>query len=67
MADKEVKGSPLDLLWLVGAALGTLIFFWFASGAYKNADVKGLFLAPPVPVGPGGSYGPQIGTQQNQN
>jgi hypothetical protein len=61
MADEKEAGSPFQLLWTVLAFMGILIFLWFASGAYKNADIKGLFLAPPPPVGPGGSYGPQLG------
>lgn len=58
---EEPKGSPLQLLYMVLGAMGILIFLWFASGAYKNADLKGIFLAPPAPLGPGGGYGPQIG------
>jgi hypothetical protein len=46
--------------------MAALIILWFLSGAYKNADLRGIFLAPPAPVGPGGAYGPQIG-QPNQN
>jgi hypothetical protein len=74
MADKPEAGDPMKMLWLVVATVGVLAFLWFASGAYKNADIGGLFVAPPPPVGPGGSYGPQIGSpnpnyetnQQNQ-
>jgi hypothetical protein len=61
MADEPKGEDPMATLLLVLAGMGVLVFLWFASGAYKNADVKGLFIAPPPPVGPGGSYGPQIG------
>jgi hypothetical protein len=60
MADAP-KGSPLQMVWLVLLGLGVLIFFWFYTGAYKHAELKGIYLAPPPPVGPGGGYGPQIG------
>jgi hypothetical protein len=61
MADKEPKSDPHQILWLVGGTLAVLIFLWFATGAYKTTDVKGLFIAPLPPVGSGESYGPQIG------
>lgn len=51
----------MQLLWMLLAALGLLIFFWFMSGGYENADLRGIFLAPPAPLGPGDAYGPQIG------
>jgi hypothetical protein len=56
MADEPKGGGPMELLWMVLGALALLIALWFYSGAYKNADIKGLFLSPPPPVGPGGSY-----------
>ena len=46
--------------------MAIIIFFWFATGAYKNTDLKGVFLTPPVPLGTGEAYGPQIG-EPNQN
>ncbi len=59
MADeKKPSGGPMDMVWWVLGMLAILIFFWFYTGAYKNADLKGIFLAPPAPVGPGGSYNP---------
>lgn len=62
MADDHGGGeSPVQLLVMLIGALALLIFFWFASGGYKNADLRGLFISPPPPVGPGGAYGPQIG------
>lgn len=57
MADEKTeKGDPMQMLWMVLGVMAILVFLWFASGAYKNADIKGLFLAPPAPLGPGGSY-----------
>lgn len=64
MADdhKKEEGSPMQLLWMVIAFMAVLITLWFYSGAYKNADLNGIFLAPPAPVGPGDAYGPEFGT-----
>ncbi len=59
MADEKEKGSPMKMLWTVLGAMAILVVLWFASGAYKNADLRGIFLAPPAPVGPGGAYGPK--------
>jgi hypothetical protein len=59
--EKKEAADPMKMLWLVVGAMAILAGLWFASGAYKNADVRGLFISPPPPVGPGGSYGPQIG------
>ena len=61
MAEHEEKNNPMEVLVLVVGGMALLIFLWFASGAYKNADIRGLFIAPPAPLGPGGSYGPQVG------
>ncbi|HVV38765.1 MAG TPA: hypothetical protein VHD31_00365 [Candidatus Paceibacterota bacterium] len=73
MADDESKGSPTKLLFEILGVVGILVFLWFATGAYKHADLRGVFLSPPAPLGPGGSYGPQVGqpnpnyTNTNQN
>jgi hypothetical protein len=63
MADEGGGGSgPLgDLLFIV-VIIGILVVLWFAQGAHKAADLKGIFLHPPKPVGEGGAYGPQIAT-----
>ena len=60
MAD-EPETSPFQLFWMVLGFMAILIGLWFASGAYKKADLRGIFLAPPAPLGPGNAYGPQIG------
>ena len=62
MADeKPKKDDPMQMLLMVLGFLAVLIFLWFYTGAYKNADLRGVFISPPPPVGPGGAYGPQIG------
>lgn len=69
MAEEE-KEDPMNLLWWVVGAFVILVALWFFAGGPGKADLRGLFLAPPPPLGPGGSYGPQIGTTSqyyNQN
>ena len=66
MADEKEKSDPMKMLWLVLGVMSIIVVLWFASGAYKNADLKGMFLAPPAPLGPGGAYGPQVG-EPNSN
>lgn len=61
----DTDNMPL-LLWVLGLA-AILIGLWFASGGPQRADLRGLFIAPPPPVGPGGSYGPQFGTSTINN
>jgi hypothetical protein len=61
MADEAPKGDPMKLLLTVIFFMVVLVGLWFYTGAYKNADLRGVFLAPPPPVGPGGAYGPQVG------
>ncbi|HEY5383077.1 MAG TPA: hypothetical protein VIJ88_00795 [Candidatus Paceibacterota bacterium] len=63
MADEKPEGpGPVGDLIFVISIIGVLIVLWFAMGARKAADVRGLFLHPPAPVGAGGSYGPTLGT-----
>ncbi len=63
MADEKPSGSgPLGDLAFIAGIIGVLVILWFASGARKAADVRGIFLHPPAPVGQGGSYGPTLGT-----
>lgn len=41
--------------------IAIIIILWFANGGVQRADLRGIFLAPPAPVGPGNAYGPQVG------
>lgn len=67
MADEAPKGSgPVGDLIFIVALIAVLIVLWFSMGARSAADVKGIFLHPPAPVGPGGSYGPTLGTTSVQ-
>jgi hypothetical protein len=62
MADAPKSGSPFTLLFIVIGAVAVLVILWFINGGPSKADLRGLFLEPPAPLGPGGAYGPQIGT-----
>ncbi len=62
MADEPKGPGPVeDLLFIIGV-LVVLVVIWFATGGPKRADLRGIFLHPPAPVGTGGAYGPTIGS-----
>lgn len=61
MADEKKSGGPAqDAFFIIGGVV-ILVVVWFASGGPERADLKGIFLAPPAPLGTGESYGPQVG------
>lgn len=60
MAD-EKKHDPINDAYFIFGVLAILIVVWFAAGGPEKADLRGLFLAPPPPLGSGEGYGPQIG------
>lgn len=62
MADEPSSGSPWEIVLFVGAILLVLVILWYRNGGPDKADLRGLFLAPPAPIGNGGAYGPQVGT-----
>lgn len=61
MAD-EPKGPTAteDAFWFFGV-LAILVVLWYFAGGPGKADLRGLFLAPPQPLGSGEAYGPQFG------
>ncbi len=65
MADDHGAGGgpgPLeDLIFIVGLIV-VLVVLWFTYGGAKKADLRGIFIHPPAPVGQGGAYGPTIGS-----
>jgi hypothetical protein len=62
MAEEHKSGSPFTLLFVVLGVFAVLVALWFINGGPGKADLRGLFLQPPAPLGPGGAYGPQVGT-----
>ncbi len=66
MAEEKQGGSVMEeALFFVGI-LAILIALWFLSGGPGKADLRGLFLAPPAPLGTGEAYGPQVGTTSQE-
>jgi len=66
MADEPKGATPAeDALWFVGI-LAILVLLWYFSGGPGKADLRGLFLAPPAPLGSGEAYGPQFGSSTVQ-
>jgi len=49
------------VLFVAGILL-VLAILWYRNGGPEKADLRGLFLAPPAPIGNGSAYGPQVGT-----
>jgi len=61
MADEPTKGNPAEDALLFFGALIVLVILWYFAGGPGKADLRGLFLAPPAPLGTGDAYGPQFG------
>lgn len=63
MADeKPPSGSPMQDIFLFLGFLAVLVTAWYATGGPSRADLRGIFLAPPAPLGSGDAYGPNVGS-----
>lgn len=60
--DEKPSGGPLSDLMLVVLGLVALIILWYANGGPQKADLRGIFLQPPAPLGTGEAYGPNFGS-----
>ena len=62
MADEEAPkgGGPMSDLMFVVVGLVFLLVLWYANGGPQKADLRGIFLQPPPPVGAGNAYGPDF-------
>ena len=61
MADENGGGtSDIEMLVFVFGGFAILVALWLWTGGAKHADLRGIFLNPPAPLGPGGAYGPTI-------
>ena len=56
MADEPESGGPYEIILFVGGILLVLVLLWYYNGGPDKADLRGLFLAPPMPVGIGDPY-----------
>lgn len=66
MAEEKKEGGAQSVGQAALSILGIiaiLVILWFANGGPERADLRGIFIAPPPPVGPGGAYGPHLGEQ----
>ncbi len=63
MAGEESEGgSAMSTAIFVFGGVILLIIVWYLSGGASRADLRGIFLQPPTPLGNGNAYGPQIGS-----
>ena len=65
MAEEKGPSATEDALFFFGI-LAVLVVLWFLAGGPGKADLRGLFLAPPAPLGTGDAYGPQVGTSTQE-
>ena len=61
MAEGEGGGTTdIEMLIFVFGGFAVLVALWLWTGGAKHADLRGIFLNPPAPIGSGGAYGPTI-------
>ena len=53
-------GGELGMLVFVFGGFAVLVALWFMAGGPSRSDLRGIFIHPPTPLGPGGAYGPAI-------
>lgn len=58
--DHAGGGNPLHNLYGFIAFLVLLAILWFAAGGPGRADLRGILLNPPAPLGNGQAYGPTL-------
>lgn len=61
MADEKPKHDVMSDFWFVVLGLLALVILWFATDGPQRADLRGIFLQLPGPLGGGNAYGPQLG------
>jgi hypothetical protein len=67
MADAPSGGGPAEDAFFIIGILIVLFVIWIARGGYNAQNLRGIFLAPPPPLGTGNSYGPQLQTASTTN
>jgi hypothetical protein len=63
MADEPKGSTPTQDAFMLLGALAILVLLWYFAGGPGKADLRGLFLAPPTPLGTGEAYGPTFGDE----
>lgn len=66
MAEEKKEHDAIKDFWMVLIAFAALVALWFYMGGANFADLRGIFLSPPQPVGSGEAYGPQYDTSTNE-
>ena len=64
MAD-EPAHDPMQEVYFIGGILVILLILWIANGGPARSDLRGIFLAPPPPLGSGEAYGPEFGDEES--
>lgn len=68
MADEHGGGvGNAEMLIFVFGGFAVLAALWYLTGGPQKADLKGLFLSPPAPLGNGSAYGPQFTNPSTNN
>ncbi len=62
MADDKEKHDVMNDVYMFLGFMAILVAVWYFAGGPGKADLKGLFLAPPAPLGNGEAYGPTLGS-----
>ncbi len=62
MPEKKETHDVMNDVYMFLGFMAVLIALWYLAGGPGKADLKGLFLAPPAPLGNGQAYGPPFGT-----
>lgn len=62
MADDAPKHDAMNDVYMFLGFMAILVALWYFAGGPGKADLKGLFLAPPAPLGNGEAYGPTLGS-----
>ena len=58
MAEEKDTQNPMTMVYFVGAIVVILVFLWYMSDGPSRADLRGIFLSPPEPLGTGEAHGP---------
>ena len=58
--------DPMKDVYFVAAIVIILVIVWYAAGGPSRADLHGIFLNPPAPLGNGEATGPDPRPQGQQ-
>jgi hypothetical protein len=67
MALGEESNPWEPALWLGGILFALFALWWVGGGPERDGGIRGLFVAPPPPIGSGEVYGPEIAPASTTN